>query len=626
MKRLRSGSFRRPLARRAAALVGLCALLLLATLAAYGVDRAASRGEPLGGVQLGPVAVSGLAGAELERAIASAAKRLATRRVAVTVAGQVFFIKPAEIDLTVDHKATRETLLRAGRSGSFAGQIAYWMRSWTTSHAVSLSVRCDRSALRKKLEAFGAAAIDDPPFPGEVAYRGGKLQAAAPRPGHVLDVDATADAVLSAAARGAGTGVEAVLNSVEPPVDAGAEQAALAQAKTLLTGPITLSNDQEELEVTFAPDELLKAVRTRATKARQLEIYFEQEVISKKLKALDRGLEEPPYNARFVVERSKVTIEPSRPGTLVDPNKVARELLGAAKTSERRGHLPIQRSVPPNFTTQDAEALNITGLVSSFTTFHKCCQPRVKNIHRIADLLNNVIVKPGERFSVNELIGPRDKAKGFVLAPSIALGEMVKTYGGGISQFATTMFNAIFDGGYEIIQRQPHSYYFSRYPVAHEATLSYPSPDLIFRNDTKSGVLIRTEYGPTFIRVKLFGNNGGRKVRRTVSRKFNIVKPDIEYIADDDLDPDEEKVKYAGQVGWTVVARRVITEADGTKREQKRNVVYQPRTRIVRVHSCNIPEGQDGHTGDKCPEPEPEEDAEDDGAEDEDVDEAVPVD
>ena len=65
--------------------------------------------------------------------------------------------------------------------------------------------------------------------------------------------------------------------------------------------------------------------------------------------------------------------------------------------------------------------------MGTFTTHHACCQPRVNNIHRIADLLDGIIVVPGATFSVNEFIGPRTIANGFVPAPSIEDGEMVET-------------------------------------------------------------------------------------------------------------------------------------------------------------------------------------------------------
>ena len=187
---------------------------------------------------------------------------------------------------------------------------------------------------------------------------------------------------------------------------------------------------------------------------------------------------------------------------------------------------------------------------------------------------------------------------------------MKDTVGGGISQFATTFFNAAFYGGYEIVERAAHSYYFERYPAGLEATLSYPKPDVIIRNDTRSGLLIRCLYTATTITIKFYGDNEGRKVRRKRSQAFDFTDPPIEYIADDELKPGKEKVFFRGRRGWSIKVARILEYADGKKKEEGRRVVYKPRVRKVRVHSCMIPEGEPGHTGDPCPEEEKDGEAE----------------
>ncbi len=205
--------------------------------------------------------------------------------------------------------------------------------------------------------------------------------------------------------------------------------------------------------------------------------------------------------------------------------------------TDRRGVWQLNLGAEPKITTEIAHTLNITKLVSTFSTHHPCCQPRVANIHRIADLIDGTVVLPGEVFSVNETLGPRTVSNGFTAAPTIVEGEMDDTIGGGISQFATTLFNAALRGGYEIIERQPHSVYFNRYPMGHEATLSFPHPDLIFKNDTQSGLVIKASYSETSIRVAIFGDNGGRVVKTEVSRPVDSIEPTLEYIPDPAMDP-----------------------------------------------------------------------------------------
>jgi vancomycin resistance protein YoaR len=104
---------------------------------------------------------------------------------------------------------------------------------------------------------------------------------------------------------------------------------------------------------------------------------------------------------------------------------------------------------------------------------------------------------PGESFDLNAHVGPRDTARGFVEAPQILEGQFVNRVGGGVSQFATALFNAVFFSGLEDVTHTPHSYWIKRYPPGREATVSYPLPDLIFKNDSPHGVLIDTSYTGT---------------------------------------------------------------------------------------------------------------------------------
>jgi vancomycin resistance protein YoaR len=299
-----------------------------------------------------------------------------------------------------------------------------------------------------------------------------------------------------------------------------------------------------------------------------------------------------------------VRVEPAHPGLVLDDQAVARALCAAAEGAEKKGDLPLHPGAPPQLSTEAAEHAGIASLMGSYTTRHACCQPRVDNIHHIADLLDGVLVNPGETFSVNQLVGPRTIKNGFRPAPSIEDGDMVDTVGGGVSQFATTLFNALFYGGYDILERQPHSYWFTRYPMGYDATLSYPHPDIVFKNDTEAGALIKTSYTDTTITVKVYGNNGGRRVRAEVSERQSIVMPPVELIPNPRLDADEEKTREGGMIGWTVTVKRILTFPDGKSKEERRKVTYKPRARRVEVHPCRIPAGEPGHTGERCPVPE----------------------
>jgi hypothetical protein len=197
--------------------------------------------------------------------------------------------------------------------------------------------------------------------------------------------------------------------------------------------------------------------------------------------------------------------ETSPPGAVVDSFRYG-----------GRGYIPISGawgSLPGG----NAAPTSKPYLVSEFTTYHPSGQARNTNIDLIADMVDGAVVMPGEVFSLNDHVGQRTEAKGFVRAGAIIGGEVYccdhpVNIGGGTSQFTTTMYNAIFFGAYEDVYHRAHSLYFSRYPVVREATLGWTSPDLKFRNDTIFPLTIRTSHTSRSVTVQMWGDNQGRSV------------------------------------------------------------------------------------------------------------------
>ena len=104
---------------------------------------------------------------------------------------------------------------------------------------------------------------------------------------------------------------------------------------------------------------------------------------------------------------------------------------------------------------------------------------------------------PGETFSLNDTLGPRTTANGYVDGYVISGGRLIKESGGGISQAATTLYNAGFFAGFEDVEHKPHSLYFDRYPAGREATVYYGSLDLRFKNNTEFPAIIQGSVSPS---------------------------------------------------------------------------------------------------------------------------------
>jgi hypothetical protein len=107
-------------------------------------------------------------------------------------------------------------------------------------------------------------------------------------------------------------------------------------------------------------------------------------------------------------------------------------------------------------------------------------------------------------------MGERTAARGFVLAPMIQAGKLVDAVGGGVSQVATTFYNAAFFAGLELIEHTPHEFYISRYPMGREATVSWGAGAIF---GTTAGGYSPGRRRDTSITVRFTGQLGRRRDR-----------------------------------------------------------------------------------------------------------------
>jgi vancomycin resistance protein YoaR len=473
--------------------------------------------------------------------------------------------------------------------------------------AIDAAVTCRAADLDRVIDEWEKRGVREPPKSPSLTWEKGAIVAHPGQAGDVLDRGAVSRLLERDFVRLVREGFAAPIVRVEPRPSAEQLQNLADQASRYVKSSVVLESQQPPLKAHLLRSDLGRLVRLRENASGQFGVVFDAEELAQVLRARRVAPEWPPKNASLAVSKTgQFTPVPEARGYKFSVPQLAEQLLHAAEQDQTRVAIDVVLGAEAKLKAVDVEKLGIRELMGSFTTFHACCQPRVSNIHRIADLLDGIIVLPGETFSVNETIGPRSIANGFVMAPSIEDGEMVDTIGGGVSQFATTFYNALLRSGLEILERRAHTYWFDRYPMGHEATLSFPKPDLVFRNDTHAGVLIKTEYSDRAITVRLYGDKENRQVAFGVSKMMDVELPSIERLPNPDLRPDKEKVKNGGRMGWSVVTWRTVTLANGEKKKDERKVTYKPQVRRIEVHPCLLRSDELGYTGERCPKIEPE--------------------
>src|SRR5690606_9236817 len=175
-------------------------------------------------------------------------------------------------------------------------------------------------------------------------------------------------------------------------------------------------------------------------------------------------------------------------------------------------------------------------VVGEFSTTYPYAEYRNTNIGRAAELIDGTFLEPDETFSLNDLVGERTRANGFTEGSVIESGRLVDALGGGVSQLATTTYNAGFFAGMEDVEHRAHAFYISRYPAGREATVYWGSIDLRFKNNTPYGVLVDAKVdraspgGQGKVTVRLWSTKYW-EVDYTTSDRYNFRAP--EKIVDD---------------------------------------------------------------------------------------------
>ena len=143
---------------------------------------------------------------------------------------------------------------------------------------------------------------------------------------------------------------------------------------------------------------------------------------------------------------------------------------------------------------------------SSFSTkLPKDTKERYSNIELACDTLNGTIIKRGETFSLWEVIGNPTNKKGYKKAKTFTPdGKVKKSYGGGICQVSTTIYNAVLDvDGLEVKERHEHSKDVAYIKDGKDAAVSYKSADLKFENTLDYDVKLEAKLEDNKVKIKL---------------------------------------------------------------------------------------------------------------------------
>ena len=535
--------------------------ILAVALALYLTDLAMHRGNVPRGTHVGGVNIGAMAPEEARDKLETELGGVADEPVEVKAGEKRSEFVPAKSGLGIDFEAT------VAAAGIESANPVDRLRGLFTTHEVDVVPTVDDAALNSQLDRLINELHVDP-VDGAIRIEGGKAETSDPKLGQDVERPALREEVTTGWLSPGGIEVEPA--KVQPAINDAALKAALGgPVRAALDGPVTVTG-KEGVAAAVPQDRLGEIVQFPGVDGR-IEPRVNQDAARTILGDQLAQTEVEAKNARVLAGGG---VEPSVDGSVVDWDATMvgfdQRLLG----TEPRSWEAIYKDVPAQFTTAQAENATFNDVVGSFTTSGYSGASGT-NIALVASTVNGAIVNPGETFSLNGYTGPRGTAQGYVESGIILDGHADTAVGGGISQFATTLYNASYFAGMTDVAHTPHSYYISRYPAGREATVYEGAIDLQFRNDSPYPVRIATSVGGGEVTVSLRGVktvtvesvNGGRWAQ-TSPQPMNV--------------PGSGCVPSSGAPGFTTSDTRIIYDLAGNELDREtQTTVYNPQP-IVR--------------------------------------------
>lgn len=301
---------------------------------------------------------------------------------------------------------------------------------------------------------------------------------------------------------------------------------------------------------------------------------------------VDKFIEEynrEPEDATVSTKGDIINITPEVVGIKIDEAK-AREILEKNKNNTQSYTIPAEITYPA-ITAAQLEAEYTDTIIGSFSTNYSTSSlNRKTNIHLASDKINGLTLNPGEVFSFNNVVGPRNAANGYKIAQVYSGGKSVDGIGGGICQVSSTLYNAVVFADLEIVSRNNHTLPVSYVPLGRDATVSYGTIDFKFKNNKESPIKLEIVHDGSTLSVNIYGR---KKYIKDISIETAITGS-IPYttteIKDDTMFEGETKVEEAGANGTKVESYKVIKEnGEIVSRTLLAKSSYTSTPKVVRI-------------------------------------------
>ncbi len=346
---------------------------------------------------------------------------------------------------------------------------------------------------------------------------------------------------------------------------------------------------------------------TKQPKNYDLTFSFDEKKARKKIKKTEKTFLAKKKDATISRKKGKFVITDEVNGIDMDLDKNADaiiDILSKGDWDQKSIVFPLEYTEDKAKHTRK-ELSVIKDKLGTFTTsYGGSPSGRCINVANGAKLINDTLLYPGDSFSVHDAVTPFNEENGYRLAGSYENGTTVQTYGGGICQVSTTLYNAVLRAELEVLERSNHSMTVHYVELSEDAAISGEDKDFRFKNNLKNPIYIvgSTDPDDETITFTIYGKEYRDKNRSIefVSECTGTHSPSEKIIKDKTMEEGKKKVEQEGRTGYSARLWKVIhVKGKEDKREQINSSYYISTPRIVRVGTKKKPKKNDKDKEDK---------------------------
>lgn len=284
-------------------------------------------------------------------------------------------------------------------------------------------------------------------------------------------------------------------------------------------------------------------------------------------------------DATLTRENGEFIVNPGQTGCSVNVDESTAKVVNYLTTSWRGGIGGVELVTEETPAGGNPEQLALVKdlLGEGMTEYGNGTSGRKQNVAVGAEKINGTLVQPGEEFSVEAVVVPFDAENGYALAASYEMGKVVDSYGGGICQVSTTLYNAVLNAELEVLERHNHTMIVTYVDPSKDAAIAEGLMDLRFANNTDYPIYISGYAYGGELTFTIYGHET-RDPNRTVEYVSETTgTTTADGVA---LYATDQPVGYLSQTqgalqGLTAVLWKYVTENGETTKEQVNSSTYQ---------------------------------------------------